>query len=275
MKNSIAFGWYGGKYTHLSWLLPHLPESTTFVDVFGGSASVVLNRLDKCEVPIYNDKFSRLVNFFRQLRENPDELIAQLELTPHSREEHSLAREISENPIEDARRFFILTVQSFMGIYGKRWAYTIKDSRRGMGSVTSKFIERVEGLKEIVERLKLLQIENLCALDILKRYDSEETLFYLDPPYLLESRKDKNCYKFEMTDEEHRDLAQAAKQCRGKVAISGYMSDTMKELYQGWYCFSEKEKQCGRKQGEKSLRQEFLWTNYFPFQDKQMEIWEA
>jgi DNA adenine methylase len=66
MGKSIAFGWYGGKYSHLDWLLPLLPPSQHFCDVFGGSAAVIINR-PPAPVETYNDIHSEVVNFFRVL----------------------------------------------------------------------------------------------------------------------------------------------------------------------------------------------------------------
>ena len=43
-RKLIAFGWYGGKYSHLDWLLGLLPEAHHYCEPFGGSAAVLLNR---------------------------------------------------------------------------------------------------------------------------------------------------------------------------------------------------------------------------------------
>src|SRR5215831_18063787 len=86
----IAFGWYGGKFSHLNWLLPLLPKTTHYCEPFGGSASVLLNK-DPSPVETYNDIDSEIVNFFRVLREQKDALIEAIGLTPFSREEFELA----------------------------------------------------------------------------------------------------------------------------------------------------------------------------------------
>ena len=93
----------------------------------------------------------------------------------------------------------------------------------------------VEGLSEIVQRLLRVQIENSPAIEVIKRFDSEETLFYCDPPYPHDSRTDKKAYGYEMTDEEHRKLAEVLHSVQGKVAISGYHCQLFDTLYQDWY----------------------------------------
>ena len=107
MGKSIAFGWYGGKYSHLDWLLPLLPPTQHFCDVFGGSAAVIINR-PPSPVETYNDIHSEVVNFFRVLRDQKEPLIEAIGLTPFSREELALASQRQTEGItelERARRF--------------------------------------------------------------------------------------------------------------------------------------------------------------------------
>jgi DNA adenine methylase len=90
MAKKIAFGWYGGKYSHLDWLLPLLSKTTHYCEPFGGSAAVLLNR-EPSPVETYNDIDGQVVNFFRVLRDQKDQLIEAIGLTPFSREEFRIA----------------------------------------------------------------------------------------------------------------------------------------------------------------------------------------
>ncbi|MCA9913402.1 MAG: DNA adenine methylase, partial [Anaerolineae bacterium] len=89
-KKKIAFGWYGGKYSHLDWLLPLLPGTKHYCEPFGGSAAVLLNR-KPAQVETYNDIDGELITFFRVLREDKEALLEAIGLTPFSREEFELA----------------------------------------------------------------------------------------------------------------------------------------------------------------------------------------
>ena len=271
MGKLIAFGWYGGKFNHLNWLLPLLPEATHYCEPFGGSAAVLLNR-QPASLETYNDLDGEVVNFFQVLREKQEELIQAIALTPFSREEFRLSLEQSSNipNLERARRFFVRARQVRTGLAQTasegRWAHCKLTSRAGMAAAVSRWLGSVEGLSEIVQRLLRVQIENDSAMAIIKRYDSKETLFYCDPPYPHDSRSDSKAYGYEMTQEDHQNLADLLHQVSGKVAISGYHSMLMDELYRDWHYVEAPSKKAHstntRASKEKRDRVEVLWTNY-------------
>ncbi len=263
-RKKMGFGWYGGKYSHLNWLLPLLPKAHHYCDPFGGSAAVLLNR-DPSPVETYNDIDGEAVNFFRILRDQKERLIEVLALTPFSREEFywaitDIGPHLSD--LERARRFFIRARQVRTGLAQKaslgRWANCKNTSRSGMSGVISRWLGSVEGLAEIAERLLRVQIENRPALELIKLYDSEGTLFYCDPPYPHESRKDTNAYGYEMTIPEHEELASFLHTVKGKVALSGYKCELMDRLYGDWQCIEAPEKLC---HSAKRPRTEALWMN--------------
>lgn len=217
-------------------------------------------------VETYNDIDGEVVNFFRVLREQKDALIEAIGLTPFSREEFT--RAVSEPTkelfdLERARRFFVRARQVRTGLAQTasigRWANCKRTSRSGMSGVVSRWLGSVKGLPEIAERLLRVQIENRPATEVIKLYDDKDTLFYCDPPYPHESRGDANAYGFEMTTEDHRELAQVLKRCKGKVAISGYRCEIMNNLYADWRRADAPEKIC---HSIKKPRQEALWMNY-------------
>ncbi len=105
-----------------------------------------------------------------------------------------------------------------------------------MSGVVSRWLGSVEDLPAIASRLLRVQIENRPAVDVIKLYDGESTLFYCDPPYVHASRGDSKAYGFEMNDLEHRALSSALKSAKGNVALSGYRCDLMDTLYRGWRC---------------------------------------
>ncbi len=267
MGKMIAFGWYGGKFSHLKWLLPLLPETVHYCEPFGGSAAVLLNRVPS-PVETYNDLDHDVVNFFRVLRDHPEDLIRAIGLTPFAREELRLAVEGPQDQLselEQARRFFVRARQVRTGLAQTasvgRWAHCKLTSRAGMAGAVSRWLGSVEGLSEIVQRLLRVQIEHAPALDVIQRYDTKSTLFYCDPPYPHTTRGDIKAYRYEMTDEQHCRLAQVLKKAQARVALSGYRCDLLDHLYQDWYCLEAPQKLC---LSVKQPRIEVLWLNYDP-----------
>ena len=265
-KRMIAFGWYGGKFSHLDFILPNLPEDDRhFCDVFGGSAAVIINRRP-APVETYNDIDSEVVNFFRVLRD-PDageQLIKAIALTPFSREELVRALELAGDPLERARRFFVRARQTRTGLAQTssegRWAHCLLTSRAGMAGAVSRWLGSVEGLSEIVQRLQRIQIENAPALEVIERYDSVDTLFYIDPPYVHEARGDSKAYGAEMSNDDHRELAEMLSGIEGRAAVSGYRTALYDDLYdESWRRVDAAPKTC---HSVRQLRQESLWLNY-------------
>jgi len=261
----IAFGYYGGKFSHLDFLLPLLPTSYRhYCEPFGGSAAVLINR-KPAPIETYNDVDSEVANFFACLREDGEELIRLISLTPFSREElvRAHTHERGLTPLERARRFFVRARQTRTGLAQTssegRWAHCVLTSRAGMAGAVSRWLGSVEGLAEIVQRLQRVQIENVPALEVIRRYDSPDTLFYCDPPYPHEARGDAKAYGFEMSNAEHEELAKALHDVEGAVAVSGYRCDLMNRLYGGWVRVDSPEHLCN---SSKTSRVESVWMNY-------------
>lgn len=263
ISNQIkSFTYLGGKFSILPWLLEKLPAANHFVDVFGGSAVVLLNR-EQSPIETYNDINLKVVNFFQVLRGAPEELIADLQLTPHSKYEYENAWDSEhDDPIEKARKFFIRTQQSIMAAGAqdrlKGWGSSIKESRVSISEKTHRWITAVNGLWEVAERLKQVQIECRDFRFILRSYDHPGTLFYLDSPYRMTHRSSSK-YEFEFKQQDYHDMHYWTAQAKGKVAISGYDEPFMRELFKDFNFH-----QGPLRKNNRSTKQaiECLWTNY-------------
>ena len=268
MDKLIAFPYYGGKQKQLAWLLPLLSKCDHFVEPFCGAASVILNRLPGTSLETINDINGDIVNFFRVLRDRGDELINKLQLTPYSREEFTEALEPTDEPVERARRFYVKCRQGFGGVIHKitsgNWGY----GRKKLAPLPSRIVRSVEQLELIVDRLKLVQIENRPALDVIRRFDDPGVLFYCDPPYVGSSRGKggPRVYgDFEMTDDDHRELSAALHGCEAKVAISGQRCPLYDELYSNWTRHDKADNYLtlnNKPDHPSTYRIDSLWTNY-------------
>ena len=267
-KKVIAFGWYGGKFSHLEWLLPLLPACHHYCEPFAGSAAILLNR-DPSPVETYNDLDGEVVNFFRVLRDKKERLVEAIGLTPFSREEFAVACTLDSkvSDFERARRFYVRARQVRTGLAQTasigRWANCMNTSRQGMSGVISRWLGAVEDLPLIATRLLRVQIENRPAADVIKLYDSKDTLFYCDPPYVHETRGDSKAYEHEMTDKQHHELADVLNSVKGRVAISNYDCALMDKFYREpkWRKLKSPERTIHSTKGRRS---EVLWTNYDP-----------
>ena len=231
-----ALRYFGGKWRLAPWIISYFPPHIAYVEPFGGGASVLLRKTPSYN-EIYNDIDSEVVNFFKVLRERPEELIRAIELTPYSREEQRLSFEECSDSLERARRLYVRCWQTHGGgrtQWSSGWRYDISD-RRGSRMVDD--WARVDHLWRVVERLKKVQIEHDDALNVITRFDSKDTLFFLDPPYLPDTRskrwRDKS-YQFEMNDEQHTELVTMLTGLQGMVVLCGYPSSLYDALLSGW-----------------------------------------
>jgi DNA adenine methylase len=229
--------WIGSKGRMVAKLLPYIPAHRIYVELFGGGASMLVAR-DPSDVEVYNDLNSGLVNFFRVLRDQKQfkQFHRLAQLTPYAREEFDLCkqtwREVSD-PVERAHRWFVVARMSFGGNFHS-WGYGVTGSCRGMASQVSRYLGAVENLPEISARLLQVQVENKDAFDLIACYDSPDTFFYLDPPYVPSTRKSGG-YEHELTDESHRRLVKVLQGIEGKAMLSGYANPIYAELERaGW-----------------------------------------
>ncbi len=266
-RKLMAVRWYGGKYSHVDWIVPLLtPHHRHYCEPFGGSAAVLLNK-PPSPVETYNDLDGDLVTFFRVLRDEPEALIEKLLLTPFSREEFQRAweqRGRSDLPdVERARLFFIRAEQVRTGLAQRstpgRWAWCLHTSRRGMSGSVSRWLSRIDALWLVAQRLRTVQIEHDDAFRVIQRYDSPDTLFYLDPPYHHAGRTDAHAYGYEMDEQDHIRLAELLHHIQGKVALSGYRTPLMDELYHDWVRIDAPARTI---HASKARRRECLWLNY-------------
>jgi DNA adenine methylase len=231
-----ALRYFGGKWKLAPWIINQFPSHKIYVEPFGGGGSVLIRKPESF-LEVYNDLNGDIVNFFKVLREQPNELIRAIELTPLSREEFIKSQIPAEDPIERARRIYVLAWQGRgrVGIVEPgSWRNTTNTSR---SKTAAEDWDNVHHLYIIAKRLKNVQLENDDYNTIIRRYDSVETLFYLDPPYLQHTRSKRwkeNAYLHEFTQQQHEDLAQILHNIQGYAIISGYPSQLYDDLYRDW-----------------------------------------
>lgn len=257
-----ALRYHGGKWKLAPWIISHFPPHRVYVEPFGGAASVLL-RKPRSYAEVYNDLDSEVVAYFRVLRESAlaAELIRRLQLTPFARAEFNAAYEDTDDAIESARR---LVIRSFMGFGSDgcnadngRTGFRANSNRSG--TTPAHDWRNLPGATlRLTERLQGVVIENRHAGEVMAQHDSPQTLHYLDPPYVHETRAaaDPKQYKHEMTDTEHRQLISLSGALSGAVILSGYRCALYDEALAGWRRIDKATHADGARD-----RVESLWLN--------------
>jgi DNA adenine methylase len=251
VEMQLPLKWHGGKYYLASKIVSLMPRHLHYVEpFFGGGAVLMAREPDKPELwlsakspqngvsEVANDINGRLINFWRVLQD-PDAFARfhrTVEAVPMARMEWEKAHSYgdSQDPVADAVAFFVDCRQSRSGMMNGFTSVTRNRTRRRMNGNVSEWLSAVEGLPEVHGRLKRVLIENMPAIELLKREDTRTTLFYCDPPYLHETRASTDAYSHEMTAAEHRDLLMALVECKGKVMLSGYPSTLYDSFLSRW-----------------------------------------
>ena len=262
-----ALRWHGGKWILAPWIIKHFAKHRTYTETFGGAASVLL-RKDRSHGEVYNDLDDIVVKFFRVLRDpaQAERLIRALEMTPFARSEFDAAYEVSDDPVEEARR---LVVRSFMG-YGSdgfnrevRTGFRANSNRSG-NTPARDWCNIPPALEITAERIRGVIIECRPADQVLAKHDGPESLHYVDPPYLPETRSTKerkggrkyHAYRHELSTRDHEELLRLLRELEGMVCLSGYPHELYDDLLPGWQRIARKAYADGAKEAT-----ECLWLN--------------
>jgi DNA adenine methylase len=248
--------WHGGKWLLAPWIISHLPTHRVYVEPFGGAGSVLM-RKDRSYAEVWNDLDGDVVNLFRVLR-SPDaeRLVSELRLTPFARDEFAQSYEATDDPVERARR---LCLRSFMGFgsngHVRKTGFRANSNRSGT-TPAQDWVNYPDALVAVIERLAGVVIENRDAKQVMAAHDGPDTLHYVDPPYLPETRDKGGDYAHELTAEEHESLLVFLRGLRGMVVLSGYPSAIYDDALHDWRRVERSALADGA-----SPRTEVLWLN--------------
>ncbi len=256
--------YHGSKFRLAPWIAGFFPEHRVYVEPFGGSAGVLLQK-PRSTAEVYNDLDGEIVNVFRVLRDRnaAAELLRLCQLTPYAREEFGLAQQAAPDPIEQARRTLFRSWAGFGSASATR-------GRSGMRTVTNagrytpvarSWARVSELIPQFTARLAEVIIESRPAIKVMAQHDSEQTLHYVDPPYLPETRSKHSGgnYRHEMSLAEHEALLSCLNSLDGMVVLSGYDSPLYRAALPGWQQVAADTLGSGA-QGSVS-RTECLWIN--------------
>jgi DNA adenine methylase len=198
--------YHGGKWLLAPWIIGHFPPHRIYVEPFGGGGSVLL-RKPRSYAEVYNDLDGEIVNLFR-------------------------------DPMEQARRTL---ARAFMGfgsasVSRQKSGFRAKSNRSGT-TPAHDWMNYPQALRHTLHRLRGVVIENRDALDCMRQHDGPDTLHYVDPPYVHDTRylnRQTHTYRHELTDADHERLAGGLRELEGVVVVSGYRCPLYDSLFSGW-----------------------------------------
>ena len=234
-----------------------------FVDLFGGSGSVLLGQPKKVPFEVYNDWDRNLVNLFRCIRDRPMALIRELGFyklnarddfsvmvkffkneqftDPYMEEELELTKLMLPEP--SASEMVELRKRLIWDYDVRRAAMFFKLLRTSYASTGKSFAAQPFDIRKLFrliqeasDRLADVVIENQDFEVCINHFDSPDTLFYADPPY----RNSEDMYDADFNWSDHIRLRDCAKRIKGKIMISYNDCPEVRQLYKEFYIYSFK-----------------------------------
>ena len=231
-RRSAALRYPGSKWSIADTIISHFGEHYHYIEPYFGSGAVFFTK-EPSPHELVNDLNGEVVNFFRALRDQTDELCWLLETTPWSREEYDLSDTGTGDLLEDARRFVVRVWQAHASDLAKKTGWKNRGSKQRARGMSVRWQRVPSELAEIAHRLKDAEIENRPALDVMKRFSGQNCLIYVDPPYLPSTRTQK-MYGREMTEAEHVEMLGVLLAHRGPAVLSGYDNDIYNSALSEW-----------------------------------------
>lgn len=264
--------WHGGKHYLADWIISHMPSHTHYVEPYFGGGSVMLHKDPIGVSEVVNDLNGDLTCFWGVMA-NPERFAAfarhvegmtMAELLFEEAGQHLQSG--GQEPVARAVAFFVRARQSRQGLMKDFATLSRNRTRRGMNEQASSWLTAVEGLPKVHARLQRVVVLNRPALEVIKTQDGPNTLFYLDPPYLHETRVTTKDYDCEMSADDHAELLTLLSGIKGKFILSGYPSGLYEQHREanGWHVATREIDNKASSMATKGKKTECLWMNFEP-----------
>lgn len=259
---------HGGKYFLKQWIIDKFPnnyETMVYGEPFIGGGNVFLNK-NRSRHEVINDADPRVFSVWFQLRNNYTEFVKRLSNVSYSKKNFEMAKLVQEKLINE-NDFLNLAISEYILRHMSRGADrksfgSSSRLRGGKPEYINAWLSSTINLQHIAKRLCEVDVKCDSAINIMLKYDSPNTFYYLDPPYLHNTRVTTNNYEYEMDESEHGILLETIKGLKAKVLISGYWSKLYEDSLRGWSVFKKEIINHSSQKKSKPLRTEILWANY-------------
>lgn len=255
----------GAKWAMAPWIIGLMPPHHSYLEPLFGSGAVLFSK-ERSNIETVNDMDGDVVNLFEWIKADPERLARAVYLTPYARQIFNEAYDAPKDSFDKAMKFYVrLMMGHGFRTTGEKVGWKNDVQGRERAYAAKHWRDLPDAIMEAAERLRMVQIEQRPAQELISRFNDPKVLIYADPPYLLETRHGKQ-YKFEMTEADHEELLHVLLQHKGSVMVSGYESDLYNYALHGWH----KETKKSYTQSMK-IKQEVLWMNFEPSGQMEME----
>lgn len=248
------------------WIISLMPPHLHYVEPYFGGGSVLLYKDPEGISEVVNDLNWSLMDFWTVLKEDHyfKEFCRLVEATPFAEDEFRVSRLQASSLPRQAARFFVRCRQSRQGLQKDFATLSRNRTRGGMNEQVSAWLTAIDGLPDVHARLKRVVILNRPAVDVIREQDGPNTCFYLDPPYLHETRTTTSDYAHEMNPDQHEELLRSLAGIRGKFLLSGYRSDLYETFAgrHGWFRHEFSTPNNASSKSTKERKVECVWRNF-------------
>ncbi|ORA69459.1 hypothetical protein BST23_00520 [Mycolicibacterium elephantis] len=244
----------GSKWSLAGAIIEHFRPHFHYVEPFFGSGAVFFSKEPSAH-EVVNDTNGSVVNLFRVLRDHTEDLCWALETTPWSRDEYVQSDILTDDPVENARRFVVRCWQAHASDLAKKTGWKSRGVKQRAGGMSHRWQKVPDQLRLLAWRLSDAEIEHRPAIEVIKRHAGEDCLIYADPPYVHSSRT-QTMYGYEMTDDEHVELLETLRAHPGPVVLSAYTNELYADMLRDWDTFDLKPP----KVEKAATRTEILWV---------------
>lgn len=253
-RQSAALRYPGSKWSLAREIVSLFGPHYHYIEPYFGSGAVFFSK-PVSPHELVNDKNGQVVNFFRVLRDQTEDLLFALEATPWSREEYDQSHLLTGNAAEDARRFVTRIWQAHASDLAKKTGWKNRGSKQRARGMSVRWQRVPTELAAMAVRLKDAEIENRPALEVMRRFSTKDTLIYADPPYLMETRTQK-MYAHEMSVDDHLEMLDVLQRHPGPAVISAYENSVYDKHLKNW----KKVRVKPPKVEKQADRTEILWV---------------
>lgn len=260
-----SYGSKGYKCRILDAFLPADAATRLLLEPYFGSGAFFFAFKSRFRTWAVNDLSHSIMTFFRVLRDRPEELEQKVLLTPYCYAEFVRAMERSDDDLEEARRVWVRSRQSFSGLtrHTSNWSRSAGRSREWRPKTC---LNAAKKLRKAARTLMDVSIDSIDATEFIGRWARDGSFSYLDPPYVSSTRPgNETKYELEMTDDQHRAMLDAVLVAAGrydaKFLVSNYANPIYDEKLAGWGRHVWKSVTTCNRDQRKNTREEVVWFN--------------